>query len=225
MPTSVAERLHAVDPRRRVNRSLYPKGADMPEFPGAVLLNHVGLRSAQLGAAAGVVVLSPLLWMRSGFKTPLFLQLMPKIAGRCFVLGYFGGVGGVVAMAVADKQGRTNQPLADSLSLIPSLSFQSDSEDVDDRAFRIVQNPKVQQIADFSSAGMVGAALVCRGGIVGNLAFGSLAGVGAYAFANVAMPKIRKEYWPQYKPQLIAALKSAGVDFDSLTTGGDKKKK
>ena len=41
---SANERLHAVDPRRRVDRSLYPKNADMPEFPGAVLLNHVGLR-------------------------------------------------------------------------------------------------------------------------------------------------------------------------------------
>ena len=41
---SANERLQAVDPRRRVNRELYPKNADMPEFPGAVLLNHVGLR-------------------------------------------------------------------------------------------------------------------------------------------------------------------------------------
>ena len=77
------ERLEAVDPRRRVNRSLYPKNAEMPEFPAAVLLNHVGLRSAQLGALAGAFVLSPVLWMRSGFKTPLFSQLMPKCAGRC----------------------------------------------------------------------------------------------------------------------------------------------
>jgi len=38
------------------------------------------------------------------------------------VLGYFGGAGGVVVLAVADKKGRTNQPLAEG--------------DVDDRAFR-----------------------------------------------------------------------------------------
>jgi len=41
------DRLAAVDPRRRVNRDLYPKDSDMPEFPAAVLLNHVGLRAAQ----------------------------------------------------------------------------------------------------------------------------------------------------------------------------------
>ena len=76
------DRLHAIDPRRRVDRSLYPKDADMPEFPGAVLLNHVGLRTAQAGALAGMCVISPLLWMRSGFKTPLFSQIVPKLAGR-----------------------------------------------------------------------------------------------------------------------------------------------
>ena len=76
------DRLAAVDPRRRVNRQLYPKNADMPEFPAAVLLNHVGLRAAQVGALAGAFVLSPVLWLRSGFKTPLFSQLVPKCAGR-----------------------------------------------------------------------------------------------------------------------------------------------
>ena len=29
---------------------------------------------------------------------------------------------------------------------------------------------------------------------------------GAFAFANMAMPKMRKEIWPQNKPELFAAL-------------------
>lgn len=147
----------------------YPKDADMPEFPGAVLLNHVGLRTAQIGAAGGALVLSPLLWMRSGFKTPLFSQIIPKVAGRCFALGYFGGAAGVVAMAASGKTGRTGQPLT--------------VEGVDDRAYRIVQNPKVQQIADFSSAGMAGALVTGSKGVLANMAFGSLAGLGCISMA------------------------------------------
>ena len=141
----------------------------MPEFPGAVLLNHVGLRTAQIGAAGGALVLSPLLWMRSGFKTPLFSQIIPKVAGRCFALGYFGGAAGVVAMAASGKTGRTGQPLT--------------VEGVDDRAYRIVQNPKVQQIADFSSAGMAGALVTGSKGVLANMAFGSLAGLGRISMA------------------------------------------
>jgi hypothetical protein len=57
------------------------------------------------------------------------------------------------------------------------------------------------------------------------MAIGSLAGAGSYAFANIAMPQIRKDVWPKYKPELVAALKGAGIDVDSLTTGGTKKSK
>jgi hypothetical protein len=39
------------------------------------------------------------------------------------------------------------------------------------------------------------------------------------------MPKIRKEYWPRYKPELVAALQGAGIDTDSLTTGGTPRNK
>jgi hypothetical protein len=33
---------------------------------------------------------------------------------------------------------------------------------------------------------------------------------GAFAFSNIAFPVIRQEYWPKYKPDLFAALQSAG---------------
>eukprot|EP00293_Proteomonas_sulcata_P016483 CAMPEP_0184310132 /NCGR_PEP_ID=MMETSP1049-20130417/24622_1 /TAXON_ID=77928 /ORGANISM="Proteomonas sulcata, Strain CCMP704" /LENGTH=54 /DNA_ID=CAMNT_0026623745 /DNA_START=30 /DNA_END=191 /DNA_ORIENTATION=+ len=49
------ERLKAIDPRRRVDRSKYVD-PDMPEFPAALFLHHVGVKSAQVFGAVGCLV-------------------------------------------------------------------------------------------------------------------------------------------------------------------------
>ena len=67
------------------------------------------------GAAAARILCCPRL-------TSFIPCLASRHRRRLFVLGYFGGAGGVVAMAVADKKGRSGQPLTE--------------EGVDDRAFR-----------------------------------------------------------------------------------------
>lgn len=50
------------------------------------------------------------------------LRVFPSLFGRLFALGYVAGPAGVAAMAIADKKGRSGQPLSE--------------EGVDDRAYR-----------------------------------------------------------------------------------------
>ena len=50
------------------------------------------------------------------------LRVFPSLFDRLFALGYVAGPAGVAAMAIADKKGRTGQPLSE--------------EGVDDRAYR-----------------------------------------------------------------------------------------
>ncbi|KAJ1469291.1 hypothetical protein T484DRAFT_2182519 [Baffinella frigidus] len=147
-------RMAAVDPRRRVDRSKYVD-PEMPEFPGAVFINHIGCRTAQVGAGIGCLVLAPVAWMRSPKGTSLVRGVMPRVGGRMLVLGYLGGCAGAAGMAV---YGKGKSPF--------------DQDGIDDRAYRIVKNEKLQNAGNFMSAGAVTGVLL-HGGPAGAAA-GSL---------------------------------------------------
>ena len=74
------------------------------------------------------------------------------MCGRLFALGYVAGPAGVVAMAIADKKGRTGQPLSE--------------EGVDDRAYRKHENDVaafavVQRLSSKAQDDLTGHILIC----------------------------------------------------------------
>eukprot|EP00961_Rhodomonas_salina_P232378 3139681-Rhodomonas_salina.1 len=177
----------------------------MPEFPGAVFLNHMGIKTATLGAVAGCLVLAPLSWMRGGRKDALIKTVMPRVAGKLLVGGYFTGVAAGYAMAVADKG--------------PNPKAGWTNESVDDRAYRLVNNKICQDMNNCAGAGAVAGYMTASSGLFGPMAVGVAGGTLAYFFSHKAVPKLRTEVWPRVKPQLSEALTSMGVDANSLTTG------
>lgn len=81
----------------------------------------------------------------------------------------------------------------------------------------------MQNLANFMSGGAL-TGILLHGG-AGGAAVGVTAGTVAMGWAYGAMPLIRTKYWPEAKPMVVDMLKSAGVDYGSLTTGGTPQKK
>ncbi len=104
-------------------------------------------RSAQVGAVIGTFVWAPVSWLRSGRKNPLFSAVMPRVAGQWMLGGGLLGAGGLVAMAIVNK----------SPSKVP-LHVAG----VDDRAYRISKNPKVEKLNDYATAGAVASLMTGR---------------------------------------------------------------
>eukprot|EP00292_Cryptomonas_paramecium_P013371 CAMPEP_0113695866 /NCGR_PEP_ID=MMETSP0038_2-20120614/21152_1 /TAXON_ID=2898 /ORGANISM="Cryptomonas paramecium" /LENGTH=216 /DNA_ID=CAMNT_0000618485 /DNA_START=66 /DNA_END=716 /DNA_ORIENTATION=- /assembly_acc=CAM_ASM_000170 len=200
MSDEIIARLHAVDPRRYVDRSNYTDPS-MPEHPAATLLSHVSLRSAQVGSLFGVFVWGPLSWVRSGRTIPLFASAIPRAAGTFFLLGGLAGVGGVVGMAAVGK----------SPSKVP-LHVAG----VDDRAFRIAHNPTIKQADDFALAGGFSSLMAARtltgSGFLGPIGVGVAWATIAQAFVTMGVPEIRKQ-WPTYRPEVAKFLKEFGIDL------------
>jgi hypothetical protein len=89
---------------------------------------------------------------------PLFSTVMPRTAAGFMIGGAFAGVGSLYAMAIADK----------SPSKVP-LHVAG----VDDRAYRISKNAKIEKAGDFVAAGTV-AALVTGRSLTGKGFFGHI---------------------------------------------------
>jgi hypothetical protein len=124
-------------------------------------------RSAQAGAVIGTFALAPISWIRGGRKLPLFSAVMPRVAATWMLGGGFAGAGGLIAMAIVNK----------SPSKVP-LHISG----VDDRAYRISKNPKVEKINDFVTAGAL-ASLMTGRSLTGKGFFGHI-GIGL-AWATV----------------------------------------
>ncbi|EKX34598.1 hypothetical protein GUITHDRAFT_155701 [Guillardia theta CCMP2712] len=173
----------------------------MPEYPGAVFVNHVGFRTAQVGSILACGIIAPLRWMQKGRKEKLFSVVMPRVGGSFFVGGYLFGAGAITVLAFAGTKMRNGVPLT--------------VDGVDDRAYRITQNQNLQKQNDFVAAGMLASLVSGRSmagkGLFGHMAVGATVGTLACVFAYGAMPEIRKKYWPQVKPQINSALGSAGL--------------
>ena len=118
-------------------------------------------RSAQVGAVLGTFVWAPVSWLRGGRKLALFSAVMPRVAATWMLGGGFAGAGGLVAMAIVNK----------SPSKVP-LHVAG----VDDRAYRISKNPKVEKLNDFATAGAVASLMTARSltgrGFFGNIGLG-----------------------------------------------------
>eukprot|EP00286_Rhodomonas_abbreviata_P023993 CAMPEP_0181301928 /NCGR_PEP_ID=MMETSP1101-20121128/7692_1 /TAXON_ID=46948 /ORGANISM="Rhodomonas abbreviata, Strain Caron Lab Isolate" /LENGTH=206 /DNA_ID=CAMNT_0023407279 /DNA_START=10 /DNA_END=630 /DNA_ORIENTATION=+ len=202
------DRVASIYPLRRVDRSKY-SDPDMPEYPGFIFLNHLGWRTAHVGAVLGCAVVAPITWLRAGRKDTLIRTVMPRVAGPLMAFGYVAGVAGGYALAVADKSPKNN-------------GWSNDT--VDDRAYRVVKNEALQTSNNFAAAGMVGSA-VASSVSLGSLALGASAGTAAWLFAYAAVPTFRTKHWPTIKPTIVDAMTSAGIDPSSLTTGGTPAKK
>lgn len=87
---------------------------------------HGSLSFAHAGSLAGVFVVAPLQWMRSGRKEALLQTIVPRIAGRGLVGGGLFGAGLCAALAFVPE------------SKLGGKAPFCTNEGVDDRAFRIV---------------------------------------------------------------------------------------
>jgi len=141
--------------------------------------------------AVGCLVFAPIAYMRG--KGPLLSTLMPRIGGNFLLGGYVFGVSGVTGMVIANKGGRGG-PL--------------DVDGIDDRAYRIVKNETCTKMNMYSGAGATAALFTAPSGFFGPMAVGSTFGMATMAFAEAGMPKLRKEVWPQVKPQVSGLLPS-----------------
>ncbi len=104
-------------------------------------------RSAQAGAVIGTFIWAPISWLRGGRKLALFSAVMPRVAASWMLGGGLAGAGGLVVMAVVNK----------SPSKVP-LHVAG----VDDRAYRISKNPKVEKLNDYATAGAVAGLMTGR---------------------------------------------------------------
>eukprot|EP00286_Rhodomonas_abbreviata_P001708 CAMPEP_0181291572 /NCGR_PEP_ID=MMETSP1101-20121128/2039_1 /TAXON_ID=46948 /ORGANISM="Rhodomonas abbreviata, Strain Caron Lab Isolate" /LENGTH=269 /DNA_ID=CAMNT_0023395973 /DNA_START=13 /DNA_END=823 /DNA_ORIENTATION=- len=187
MVEAVEERLASISPTRRVDRSVY-SDPNIPEYPGAVFLNHLGWRTAHMGALVGCAVVAPLSWMRGGRQVAL-PSVMRRVGGSLLAFGYVGGVGAGYAAAIADKP------------LDPKRGWTDAA--VNDYASRVMKDETFQRINDFTSAGMVTCLTTSAGGgTLGSLALGASAGTATYAFIHLGLPAFRDSYWPAIKPKL-----------------------
>ncbi len=130
-------------------------------------------RSAQAGAVIGTFAWAPISWMRGGRKLPLFSAVMPRVAATWMLGGGLVGAGSLVAMAIVNK----------APSKVP-LHIAG----VDDRAYRISKNPKVEKLNDFVTAGAV-ASLMTGRALTGKGFFGHI-GIGL-AWATVGKFLVR----------------------------------
>ncbi|CAM9132372.1 unnamed protein product [Ascophyllum nodosum] len=111
---------------------------DMPAYPGLTLTSHVLLKNIQMLSVVGSIVGAGA-WLRSSEKgfSSLFLRKCPRYAG-------FGGAAGLLTAS------------AMMIFKMPSI----DLEGLEDRAYRIVLNKKVQALDFYSAIGGVTSLLV-----------------------------------------------------------------
>uniref|UniRef100_A0A7S0VKE4 Uncharacterized protein n=1 Tax=Hemiselmis tepida TaxID=464990 RepID=A0A7S0VKE4_9CRYP len=209
MDEAVMARLATLDPRRKVDRSQY-SDPTMPEHPGAVLTQHVAMRGMQVGSVLGCLAFAPVQWIRQGRKEALFKTVMPRIGATGLLLGGAASSCMLLGMAAYAPDDGSKPPWTDA--------------GVDDRAYRLSKNEKVEKMNDMVVAGAVAGLVAGRSqasrGLFGHVAMGMAWSSLAFGFVYAGIPAIRKE-WPGARK----ALEAQGVDLSFLDAEDKKKAK